>query len=152
MPVSAWNWRGGGTFSPRFSPPRDPFFFCAKKKTPPIPPGPPLTTPTRRLVTISLRPLSFPCRTKTKHRPNKHRPRLNLRPTRRCWSVALDAHGNTHAAADAQRGQAFLCIAALHLEQERIQHPGARGADGVADGDGAAVDVNLLGVPAKPLV
>src|SRR5947208_3566330 len=67
-------------------------------------------------------------------------------------SVALDAHGNTHAAADAQRGETLPGIAALHLEQQRIEHARARGADGVADGDGAAVDVDLVGIPAEPLV
>jgi hypothetical protein len=32
---------------------------------------------------------------------------------------ALDAHGDAHAAADAQRGQALLGVAALHLVQQR---------------------------------
>src|SRR5215470_20422997 len=67
-------------------------------------------------------------------------------------SVAGDAHGNTHAAADAQGRQALLGIAALHLEQKRIENAGTGGPDRVPDGDGAAVDVDLLGVPAEPLV
>ena len=66
--------------------------------------------------------------------------------------VALDAHGDAHAAADAQRGQALLGVALLHLVQQRGQHARARGADRVADGDGAAVDVHLGGVPAHVLV
>ena len=67
-------------------------------------------------------------------------------------SVAFHAHGDAHAAADAQGGQALLGVAALHLEQQRIEHARARGADGVADGDGAAVDIDLVGIPAQPLV
>src|SRR3546814_2609744 len=65
------------------------------------------------------------------------------------WSsVALDAHGDAHAAADAQGGEAFLGVAALHFIQQGHQHAGARGADRMADGNGAAVDVHLVGIPA----
>ena len=67
-------------------------------------------------------------------------------------SVALDAHGDAHAAADAQRGEALLGVAALHLVQQRVEHARAGGADRMADGDGAAVDVDLVGVPAEALV
>src|SRR6185437_3227462 len=69
-----------------------------------------------------------------------------------CLSIPLHAHGDAHAAADAQRGEASLGVAPLHLEQEGVEHAGAGGADGVADGDGAAVHVHLLGVPAESLV
>src|SRR6056297_2939457 len=67
-------------------------------------------------------------------------------------SRALDAERDAHAAADAQRGDAPLGVAALHLEQQRVEHPAARGTDRVADGDGAAVHVHLLRVPAHVLV
>ena len=59
----------------------------------------------------------------------------------RCASdvLALQAHGDAHAAADAQGSEALLGIAPAHLMQQGHEHAGARGADRVADGDGAAV-------------
>src|SRR5579864_2016329 len=62
------------------------------------------------------------------------------------------AHGDAHAAADAQRGQALLGVAFLHLVEERHQDARSRGADRMADGDCAAIDVDLAGVPAEVLV
>ena len=46
----------------------------------------------------------------------------------------------------------LLGVAAAHLVQQRHQHAAARRADRVADRDGAAVDVDLAGVPAHLLV
>src|SRR5688500_4042604 len=66
-------------------------------------------------------------------------------------SVPLDAEGDAHAAADAERGEALLRVAALHLVEQGGQHPRAAGADRVADGDRAAVDVDLVGGPAELL-
>src|SRR6476660_9439355 len=66
--------------------------------------------------------------------------------------TALDAHGDAHAPADAKRGETFLGVAPLHLVQQRDENARAGCADRVADGDGAAIDVDLLGVPAKILV
>src|SRR5262245_8725815 len=65
---------------------------------------------------------------------------------------ALDAHGDAHAAADAQRRQALLGIAPLHLVQKCHQHARTRGADRMAEGNGAAVHVDLGGIPAEVLV
>src|SRR3984957_5993457 len=67
-------------------------------------------------------------------------------------SLSFHAHRDAHAAADAQRGEALLGIALAHLVEQRHQHAGARGADRMTDGDGAAVDVDLAGIPAKVLV
>src|SRR3546814_19369153 len=64
-------------------------------------------------------------------------------------SVALDAHGDAHAAADAQRNETLAGVAPLHLVEQRRQHPRARRADRVADGDGPAIDVDDVGVPAE---
>src|SRR5512135_909405 len=64
---------------------------------------------------------------------------------------ALDGQRNAHPAADAQRRQALLGLAARHLVQQRDEHARARGADGVADGDRAAVDVDDVGIPAEIL-
>ncbi len=64
---------------------------------------------------------------------------------------ALDAHRNAHAAADAKRGEALLGVALLHLIDQRGEDARARGADRVADRDRAAVDVDLVGVPAELL-
>src|ERR1700688_659824 len=69
-----------------------------------------------------------------------------------CRGLALHAHGDAHAAADAERGEALFGVALLHFVQERDQHARARGADRVANGDGAAIDVHLAGVPAEILV
>src|SRR3546814_5328211 len=57
-------------------------------------------------------------------------------------SLALDAHGDAHAAADAQRNETLAGVAPLHLVEQRRQHPRARRADRVADGDGPAIDVD----------
>src|SRR5471032_2318060 len=44
-------------------------------------------------------------------------------------SIACKAHRNAHAAADAQRGEALLGVALLHLVQQGHQHPRTGGAD-----------------------
>src|SRR6202162_1739564 len=67
-------------------------------------------------------------------------------------SVALHAHGNAHAAADAERRKALLGIALLHLVEQRDQYPRPGSADRMPEGDRAAVDVDLGGVPAEILV
>src|SRR5882724_10969691 len=64
----------------------------------------------------------------------------------------FDTHGDAHAAADAERCQAFLGVAPGHFMEQRHQHPRARGADGMAQRNGAAIDVHLAGVPAEFLV
>src|SRR5882762_3856405 len=68
------------------------------------------------------------------------------------WNSALHAHGDAHAAADAERGEALLGVTLLHLEEQRHQHAAARGADRMAERDRPAVDVDLRGVPAEVLV
>src|SRR5580692_5767124 len=70
----------------------------------------------------------------------------------RSTSSSFYAHCDAHAAADAQRGEALLYIALLHLVQQRHQHAGARRADRMAERDRAAVDVDLRGIPAEVLV
>src|SRR5262245_53853884 len=67
-------------------------------------------------------------------------------------SIALDAHGNAHATADAQGGKSLLGVAPLHLEQQRVEHARAGCADRMPNGDGAAIDVDLVGVPTEALV
>src|SRR3954451_1138327 len=56
-------------------------------------------------------------------------------------SDELDDGGDAHAAADAERGEAAALALALQLVDERAQDDGAGGAQRVAHGDGAAVDV-----------
>src|SRR6516162_10879166 len=65
---------------------------------------------------------------------------------------ALDAHGDAHAAADAQRGEAFLGVALLHFVEQRDQHARAGRSDRMANRDRTTVDIDLAGVPAKVLV
>src|SRR3954471_15040360 len=67
-------------------------------------------------------------------------------------SIACEAHRDAHAAADAQRGEALLGIALLHLMQQRHQHARAGSADRVADRDSAAIDIDLSRVPTEVLV
>src|SRR5262249_21625873 len=59
---------------------------------------------------------------------------------------------DAHAAADAERSEALLGVALLHFVQQRHQHAGAGRADGMADRNRAAIDVDLAGVPAEVLV
>src|SRR5262245_34571086 len=49
--------------------------------------------------------------------------------------VPCQAHGDAHAAADAQRGEALLRITLLHFMQQRHEDAGAGGADRMADRD-----------------
>ena len=80
----------------------------------------------------------------------------SLRDRLRDWSGQLQSRAthmrDAHAAADAQRGETLLGVAALHLEQQRVQDARARRADRMADRDRAAVDVDLAGIPAEALV
>src|SRR5262245_59538603 len=63
-------------------------------------------------------------------------------------SLSLDCHRYAHPAADAERGEALLRVALLHLVQQRDEDARARGADRMAERDRAAVHVHLAGVPA----
>src|SRR6056297_275100 len=112
----------------------------------PMPRLPPVTSATRPMSVPLLDVLGFDryAGAAESARMLRPRPSLALR--------ALHAHGHAHAAADAEGGEAALCAAALHLEQERVEHPAAGGADRVADGDGAAVHVHLRRIPAHILV
>src|SRR5436305_15338540 len=65
---------------------------------------------------------------------------------------ALHAHRNAHAAADAERGKAFLGIALAHLVQQGDEHPRPGRADRMSERDRAAVDVDLGGIPTKVFV
>src|SRR5918996_31339 len=73
-------------------------------------------------------------------------------PNRAGRSVPLDTHGNAHAAADAKRGEALFGVLLLHLVKQRNQHARAGSADRMADGDGAAIDIDLADIPAEILV
>src|SRR5687768_7372386 len=59
---------------------------------------------------------------------------------------------NTHATPNTQGGNPLASIAALHLVQQRDEDAAARRADGVADRNRAAVDVDLAQVPAHLVV
>jgi hypothetical protein len=63
--------------------------------------------------------------------------------------VSLNTHCDTHAAADAQRGKAATDVTAYHLVEQRGQHPGSRGTDGMAERDGATIDVDAGDIPAE---
>src|SRR5580693_9103549 len=53
------------------------------------------------------------------------------------------------SAAQTERGDAAFHVAADHFIDQRDQHAGAAGTDGMADGDGAAVYVYLVGIEAE---
>ncbi len=59
---------------------------------------------------------------------------------------ALKRQRNAHAAANAQGRQTLLGITALHFVQQGHQDAAARRANGVANRDGTAVDVDLGGI------
>ena len=58
----------------------------------------------------------------------------------------LDREGDGVAAAETQGGDAPLELAALQFVEKRDQDAGATRADGVADGDCAAVHIDLFRV------
>src|SRR5271169_2680505 len=66
--------------------------------------------------------------------------------------AALHAHGDAHAAADAQRGEAFLGVALRHFVEQRHQDARAGCADRMTERDRTAIDVDLARVPAEVLV
>ena len=69
---------------------------------------------------------------------------LALRKKFRDASDAFDDGGDAHAAADAQRGQGALQVAALELVERGAEDHRAGRAERVPHGDGAAVDVHDL--------
>src|SRR5262249_2493544 len=66
--------------------------------------------------------------------------------------LTLDAHRDTHAAADAQCREPLLGVALLHLVQQGHEHARARCANRMADRYRAAVNIDLGRVPAEVLV
>src|SRR5690606_38114270 len=66
-----------------------------------------------------------------------------FQPGRALFPSAFDAHGDAHAAANAQRRETLLRAAPPHFVEQRGEDARARGADGVPDGDSAAIDVHL---------
>src|SRR6185369_13574613 len=99
----------------------------------PMPPMPPVTYAIFWLILISLMCYKF----QSDPSPPWAGP-IHCDPLR-----ALYCEGNPHAAADTQRGQTLLRFAPLHLVQQGDQDPAARCTDRVADGNGAAVHVDL---------
>src|SRR5215472_11144901 len=65
------------------------------------------------------------------------------------FSVALDGQGDGIAAAEAESGDAALEVAALEFIEQRKEDARAGSADGMAEGDRAAVDVDLIGIEAE---
>src|SRR6266403_69221 len=65
------------------------------------------------------------------------------------YSVAFDAHRNSHAAADAQRRQALLGVTLLHFVEQRHQNARARCADRMTERDRPAINVDPVRIPAE---
>src|SRR6516225_1585118 len=68
------------------------------------------------------------------------------------WPLSFDAHGDTHATADAQSGEPFFRVPLLHLVEQCHQHARSRRADRMADRDCPAVDIHLVSIPAEVLI
>src|SRR5258707_15340943 len=66
-------------------------------------------------------------------------------------SYPLDHRSGAHAAADTQRHQSGVEVAPLELVDHRPQDHRAGGTERMAEGDGAAVDVDLLRVELEGL-
>src|SRR5215203_2655551 len=66
--------------------------------------------------------------------------------------LTLYRQGYSPAPTDAQGRETLLGIAAVPFEQQGGENARARCADGMADGNGAAIDVHLGGIPAHILV
>src|SRR6478736_6795252 len=64
-------------------------------------------------------------------------------------SDALDGHRDRSSAAEAEGGKPVAPLASGQLVEEPGHDPGAAGTDRVAEGDGAAVDVDLVPVEAE---
>src|SRR6266536_5139911 len=82
------------------------------------------------------------------------RTRISLRSIRATGdadSINLEQSGCAHAAADAHGDDAVLGAAPLALDQDVAGHARPRHAVGMADGDGAAVDVEALVGDAEPI-
>src|SRR5690606_33091912 len=65
---------------------------------------------------------------------------------------SFHAHGDAHAAANAQGSQTLPGPPALHLMEQRCQHTCSGSSDRVADSDRAAINIDDVGVPAELLV
>ena len=72
-------------------------------------------------------------------------------PQRRVARPALDQGRQSHAARHAEGGDAVADAAPGHAVEQGDQDAGAGGADGVAEGDGAAVRIDLAGVEVQLL-
>jgi len=55
---------------------------------------------------------------------------------------SLEEDGHSHSARDAERGDSGPGVSALHLVEQRRDDAGAGRADGMTEGDRAAVDVD----------
>src|SRR5580658_6467151 len=111
----------------------------------PIPRVPPVTTATRLAIVSLPRSFGFPVNGGTGQTDAAFSDKF-------CVSIARDAERDAHPAADAQSRQPLLGVTLLHLVEQRHQDTRSRSADRVAEGDGAAIDVDLGGVPAEILV
>src|ERR1051326_7239890 len=74
--------------------------------------------------------------------------RSPLLPASSFFLSSFYGEGAPHSAPDAKRREAAPRVALLHFVEKGDQHARARGADRVAERDGAAVHVHLLRVPA----
>lgn len=76
------------------------------------------------------------------HRLRYQSPMVPHRASGSIGSETFDAHGNAHATTDAQGRQTLLCAAPFHFKQQGVENTGTRRPDRVADGNGAAIDID----------
>src|SRR5207253_4835378 len=67
----------------------------------------------------------------------------------RGWRLTLNDHSDSLAAANAQRREPALDVAATHLIEQAHQDTRAAGANRMTQSDGAAIDVDARRVKAK---
>src|SRR5262245_30539338 len=116
----------------------------------PMPRVPPVTNATRAI--LVLLPDRFPTLPYVLDGPSHRQSARTKSPGPFSSSLSFEAHGDAHAAADAQGCEPLLRVPLLHLMQERHENPRPGGADRMTDGDGAAVHVDDRGVPRHVLV
>lgn len=84
-----------------------------------------------------------------KHLTVKSSKRLEFNAIRSYSGGVLESEGDAHAAADAERGNAALSFAFQHFMKQSDRDASAGASDGMAEGDGASVNVELVAVEMK---
>src|SRR5579863_456240 len=102
----------------------------------------------REIALVSPSPVEAPRADASSSRNGPHR---NSRSPRESLLQVLENPRGAHSAANAHRHHTITRVTALHLGEQRRGKLGARASQWMAEGDGAAVDVRLVGIEAREL-